>query len=391
MDLTDVIDIKIPRTLFGVGALNGIADLVRSLGANKILIVTDRGVTDAGIVAAVQTALGSGGLKADVFDRCGPEAPVSSLEEVSGKAREGGYDLLIGVGGGSVMDLTKAAGLLAANPDVTIQDLIEGRPPAKSLSRILIPTTAGTGSEWSTVAVFTTDTSDDRNYAYLSGENLPDAVIIDPELTRNLPAGITADAGIDTLTHAIEAYTSSQANLLTDMYASAAIKLVVASLGPAYAKGSLRIEDRYRLSIASAMAMLAGSIGGVGIAHFMNHALHHKKIPLSHGAKVGLLLPYVMEYNLISNPERFAEVARLMGENTCGLSTMDAALKSVAAVRRLLSDLGVPQRLSEVGVIEADIPDLVDELMTFQAVPMALQNPRDVGAKEAAEIFRRAL
>jgi alcohol dehydrogenase class IV len=391
MDVTDVIDIKIPRTLFGVGALNGIADLVRSLGADKILIVTDPGVADAGIVAAVQAALGSGGLEADVFDRCGPEAPVSSLEEVSAKAREGGYDLLIGVGGGSVMDLTKAAGLLAANPDATIQDFIEGRPPARSLSRILIPTTAGTGSEWSTVAVFTTDTSDDRNYAYLSGENLPDAVIIDPELTRNLPARITADAGIDTLTHAIEAYTSSRANLVTDMYASAAIKLVVASLGPAYAKGSLRMEDRYRLSIASAMAMLAGSVGGVGIAHFMNHALHHKKIPLSHGAKVGLLLPYVMEYNLISDPEKFAEIARLMGENTCGLSTMDAALKSVAAVRRLLSDLGVPQRLSEVGVIEADIPDLVDELMTFQAVPMAMQNPRDVGPKEAAEIFRRAL
>ncbi len=195
--------------------------------------------------------------------------------------------------------------------------------------------------------MFTTDTSDDRNYAYLSGENLPDAVIIDPELTRNLPARITADAGIDALTHAIEAYTSSRANLVTDMYASAAIKLVVASLGPAYAKGSLRMEDRYRLSIASAMAMLAGSVGGVGIAHFMNHALHHKKIPLSHGAKVGLLLPYVMEYNLISDPEKFAEVARLLGENTRGLSTMDAALKSVAAVRRLLSDLGVPQRLSE--------------------------------------------
>ncbi len=92
-------------------------------------------MADAGIVAAVQAALGSGGLKADVFDRCGPEAPVSSLEEVSAKAREGGYDLLIGVGGGSVMDLTKAAGLLAANPDATIQDLIEGRPPAKSLEQ----------------------------------------------------------------------------------------------------------------------------------------------------------------------------------------------------------------------------------------------------------------
>jgi len=391
MDLTDVIDVKIPRTLFGVGALNGIADLVRSLGAEKVLIVTDQGVAEAGIVATVQAALGSGGLEAEVFDRCGPEAPVSTIETVRRMATDGGYDLLIGVGGGSVMDATKAAGLLAANPGSTIQDLIEGRPPAKSLDRILIPTTAGTGSEWSTVAVFTTDTGDDRNYAYITGKNLPEAVIIDPALTRDLPARITADAGIDALTHAIEAYTSSRANLVTDMYASTAIKLVTAGLGPAYAKGSLHIEDRYRLSIAAAMAMLAGSLGGVGLAHFMNHALHHKKVRLSHGAKVGLLLPYVMEYNLISSPEKFAEIARLLGENTGGLSTMDAALKSVTAVRRLLSDLSVPRRLSEIGITETDIPGMVDELMTFQAVPMAIQNPREVGPKEAAEIFRRAL
>ncbi|MFH0915483.1 MAG: iron-containing alcohol dehydrogenase [bacterium] len=391
MDLTEVIEIRVPRTLIGVGALNGIGDLVRSLGARKLLIVTDQGLVEAGIIASVRAALGSGGLKAEVFDQCGPEAPVSTVEALSRMASEGGYDLLIGVGGGSVMDATKTAGLLAANPDIGIQDLIDGGSPAKSLSRILIPTTAGTGSEWSTVAVFTTDTSDDRNYAYITGGNLPDAVIIDPELTRDLPARITADGGIDALTHAIEAYTSSRANLVTDMYASTAIKLVTTSLRPAYAKGSVRLEDRYRLSIAAAVAMLAGSVGGVGIAHFMNHALHHKKVHLSHGAKVGLLLPYVMEYNLISGPDKFAEVARLMGENTRGLSTMDAALKSVAAVRRLLSDLGVPQRLSEVGITEADIPGFVDELMTFQAVPMAFMNPREVGPKEAAEIFLKAL
>jgi alcohol dehydrogenase class IV len=386
-----LIELRVPRTLFGIGALKGIADLVREIGSNKILIVTDPGVARAGIIADVQAALASGGLEAAVFDQCGPEAPVSSVEEVCRKARKGGYDLLIGVGGGSAMDATKAAGLLAANPDCSVQDLIEGRPPAKSLSKILIPTTAGTGSEWSTVAVFTTDTTDDRNYAYVTGANLPEAVIIDPELTRDLPARITGDAGIDALTHAIEAYTSARANLVTDMYASTAIKLVATSLGRAYAKGSEHVEERYRLSIAAAMAMLAGSVGGVGLAHFMNHALHHKKVQLSHGAKVGLLLPYVMEYNLVSGPERFAEIARLLGENTRDLSTADAALESVAAMRRLLSNLGVPQRLSEVGITEADIPGMVEELMSFQAIPMALQNPREVGPEEAREIFLKAL
>jgi alcohol dehydrogenase class IV len=391
MDRSEVMEIRVPLTRFGAGALNGIGEVVRRLGADKPLIVADQGVLRAGIIASVLSVLGSDGIEAEVFDQCGPEAPVSTVETLRRTAGDGGHDLLIGVGGGSVMDATKAAGLLAANPDATVQDLIEGRPPAKSLARILVPTTSGTGSEWSEVAVLTTDTDDDRNYSYITPGNLPDAVILDPELTRRLSARMTADGGIDALTHAIEAYTCSRANLFTDMLASTAIRLVTTSLGPAYAKASLRDEDRYRLSIASAMGMLAGSLAGVGIAHFLNHAFHHKKLPLSHGAKVGLLLPYVMEFNLISDPEKFGEIARLMGENTCGLSTMDAALKSVAAVRRLLTDLGVPQRLSDVGITEADIPYLVEEFMTFQSASADLMNPRDVGPEEAAEILRGAL
>jgi 1,3-propanediol dehydrogenase len=136
--------------------------------------------------------------------------------------------------------------------------------------------------------------------------------------------------------------------------------------------------------------MLAGSLAGVGLAHFMNHALA-KKAHTSHGATVGLMLPYVMEYNLISDPEKYAEVARLLGESTDGLSTWDAALKSIATVRRLFGELGIPQRLSYVGVTAADVPWLVDELMTFQAFPIAFMNPRAVGAKEATEIFMKAL
>jgi alcohol dehydrogenase len=384
-------EIRVPLTVFGSGALKRIGGLVTTLNASKPLIVTDPGIVRAGIIGSVLAALQATGIQADVFDQCGPEAPVTSIERVSRRAREGDYDLLIGVGGGSVMDATKAAGFLAANPETTISDLVEGRIPPSSLNKILIPTTAGTGAEWSSVAVFTTDTADNRNYSYVSMENLPQAVILDPELTRNVPARLAADAGIDALTHAIEAYTSCRANLVTDMFASGAMSLVAQSLGPVVAKSSIHDEDRSRLLIASAMAMLAASVGGIGLAHFMNHALHGKKTALSHGAKVGLLLPYVMEYNLASCPDRYAEIARLLGENTEGLSTMDAALLSVAAVRRFFCLLGVPQRLSDVGITKEDIPGFVEELMQYWAVPMAMQNTRDVGAEEAAEIFLEAL
>ncbi|MFH1833658.1 MAG: iron-containing alcohol dehydrogenase [bacterium] len=387
---SEVLSIVVPHTLFGAGALSGLGDLVRSLRSTKILIATDPGLVEAGIVAAVQATLDSAGLQADVFDRCGPEAPVSAIEQLSREAIDGGYDLFIGVGGGSVMDTTKAASLLAVDTGLTVRELIDGRPVARSLAKILIPTTAGTGSEWSSTAVVTTDNTDDRTYPYRSDHNYPQAVIIDPELTRDLPARTTAETGMDALAHAIEAYTCSRANVVSDMYASTAIGLISASLGPAYAKGSLRSEDRHRMSIAAAMAMAAGSLAGVGLAHFMNHALA-RKARLSHGATVSLMLPYVMEYNLISAPEKFAEVARLLGEDTSCLSARDAAQRAVAAVRRLISDLGLPQRLSEVGVTEADIPDLVDELITLQAFPIALMNPRDVGPEEAASIYTRAL
>ena len=390
MDMTEVIEIRVPRTLFGVGAVGRLGDLAKSLGATRVLVVTDPGVAKAGILDTVKAALDAAGLRSDVFDECGPEAPASTIEKLRSIAREGQYDLLVGVGGGSVMDTTKAAGLLAANEGTTIQDLIGGQAPGKSLAKVLIPTTAGTGSEWSTAAVVTTDAGDDRTYTYLSAANYPDAVIIDPALTQHLPPRNTADTGVDALAHGIEAYTCIRANLLSDMYASTAIRLVSTSLGPAVAKGSQRMEDRYRLAIGAAMAMQAGTLAGVGLAHFMNHALG-KKAHISHGSTVGLMLPYVMEFNLISNPARFADIACFMGESTDGLSTMDAAHKSVAAVRRLLTDLGMPQHLSDVGLTEADVPHLVDELVALQGFPISFMNPREVGAKEAREIYMEAL
>lgn len=387
---SEIIRVFIPQTMFGLGAINTIGDLTRGFAPSKILIVTDKGVVKAGIIDALKLPLNKAGFKADVFDKCGIEAPVSVIEELCRKIKDEKYDLLIGVGGGSSMDATKAASLLVANAGVTIQDLIKGRPVEKTVTKILVPTTAGTGSEWSLAAVVTNDNIDNRTYAFLSDKNYPDAVIIDPELTRNLPQKITADTGMDALTHAIEAYTSCRANIVSDMFASTAIRLVSGSLRQAYAKGSIYMDERYKISIAAALAMLAASHSGLGIAHIMNNALG-KKAHISHGSTVTLLLPYVMEYNLIANPAKYAEVAKLLGENTKNdLSLMDAAFKSVEAVRRLASDLGLPQKLSDVGITEGDIPDLVDELM-IHAPGIEFMNPREVSREDAIRIYTKAL
>jgi alcohol dehydrogenase len=384
------IEIRIPRTLFGIGAVTDLGDLAKGFSPHRILIITDRGVAGAGIIDIVRANLAAAQLEADVFDECGVEAPVSGIEGLVQRVKSGQYDLLVGVGGGSVLDTTKAASILAAHDESSIQDLLEGKPLQRSLPKILIPTTAGTGSEWSIAAVITTDTTDDRTNVYMTPLNLPEAVVIDPALTKDLPARATAHTGMDALAHAIEGYTCCRANFVTDLFAAKAIQLISRSIGPAYAKGCVRMEDRYQMAIGASFAMFAGAVAGVGLAHFMNIALG-KRAGISHGAAVGLMLPYSMEYNMVSAPEKFAEVAGLLGENTDGLSTRHAALRSVAAVRALLSDLDMPQRLSEVGLTAADIPILVDELMTYQSFPLGLMNPRDVSAKDATEVYMKAL
>ncbi|MBN1319830.1 MAG: iron-containing alcohol dehydrogenase [Thermoleophilia bacterium] len=399
MASTDVIEIKVPYTLFGRGALARLGSVAQGLGAKNPLIVTDKGLTESGIIDMVRAGLVTAGLRSHVFDEVTAEAPFSMVLKLRDTILEGGYDLLIGVGGGSAMDATKAAGILAANPEGRIDELksagvlvtMAGKPPAKSVTTVLVPTTSGTGSEWSNIAIITSDPPDDRNYAVVSNLTIPDAVITDPDLTRGLPPRVVGDSGMDALTHAIGAYTSSRANAYADMCATTAIQLIGQSLRPAYANPAVCAEERYQLALAASLAMLAGWVAGNGTEHMMNHAFHQKHVAHSHGARVGLLLPYVMEHNLIAMPERFADIARLLGEKTEGLSVMGAAQRSVVAVRSLLSDLDIPQHLRDIGLTAADIPNVVREYMTYWKSPVDSMCARPAGEKEVTEIFLKAL
>lgn len=385
-----LVRLKMPETIYGPGAVSQVGELAGRFAPTKVMLVTDPGVAKTGIAGRVRDVLTAAGHHTDVFDRSGVEAPLSVINELVAAIRDGGHDLLVGVGGGSSMDTTKAAAIFAADPSVTVQDLIDMKPIARTMRRILIPTTAGTGSEWSATAVITDDIRDGRTYPIVDDMNFPDAVIIDPELSLGLPSRPTADTGMDALTHAIEAYTCARANVVSDMFASYAIKLIGSSLGPAVAKGAERLEDRSNLAFAASCAMMAGALAGVGLAHFMNVALG-KKAGISHGAAVSLMLPHVMEYNMVACPEKFAEIARLLGEKTEGLPLWDAAGLSVTAVRRLLTQFRMPQTLGEVGVTEPDVPELVDELMTYQAFPISFMNPRETGPEDADCIYRAAL
>ncbi len=390
LQMNDVIQISIPRTLFGVGAINRISDAIKEFGAEKVLVVTDKGLVNAGVAEQALNAIKAGDLEVDVFDRTGAEAPVSIIQELADLINKEGYGLLVAVGGGSSMDTTKTAAHLASNPGLSVDDLIKRAPFKRTLPIIAVPTTAGTGSEWSAWAVIHNDVADNVHYPYDTTSNYPDLVILDPAMTSKVPPKVTADTGMDALAHAIEAYTSPNASIVSDMFASFAIKNIAKSLRPACAKGGFNIQDRYNLSIAASTAMFAMSSTGPGIAHLMNETLG-EMAGLSHGRATGLLLPWVMEFNLMSNPRRFADIAEFMGEQTYGLSDIEAGELAVDAVRRLMSDLGMPQTLTAVNVGEDKIPELARELVETRGPVIQFSGCRELSLQEAVDLYTRIL
>ena len=357
--MAKVINIVIPRTTIGLGVINSLGDIAKGFSANKILILTDPGIVKAGIINTVKAPLDKIGLNYEVFDSCKEEPPIPVLKEISKKVKESNYDLLIGVGGGSVMDTTKIVSAIALS-GMSINEFISIRYHVKIkgiiIPKILVPTTAGTGSDWSpNVVVY--DHEKNKSYIVRAWELAANMVVMDPELTAKMPKRITADTGFDALCHAIEGYTSANANVFSDMMTGTAIKLISENLRQSYAKGQLNLEARYNMSIAAAMAMNGMAAAGGGLSHFISEFLGPKS-HASHGTTLSTTLPAVMEYNVMANPARFARLAELMGEDISGLSAVEAAVKAPAAVRKLIKDLNLPSRITDIGINETDIPEI---------------------------------
>jgi len=389
--IPDTFSIQIPRTVIGLGAIKNIGDIVNSFAPTNILIVCGPTVAKTGILDPIKAALEKGGYKYDVFSGCRAEGPISIGEELGQKVKDRKYDLLIGVGGGSSMDTTKVASIIAANDGISVRDLLGGKVAQKVVPKILIPTTAGTGSEWGIAAVLSDDRAGGKTGVVITTQNYPDAVIIDSELTLSIPQRTTADTGIDALTCSIEAYISPKANIISDMAASTAIKLIAENLRLAYAKGRQNIEARYSMSIAASLAIFAAMAASIGLVHYMNEPLG-RKAHCSHGTALVVLLPTVMEYNLMASPAKFASIAELMGENIGGLSISDAAAKSVEAVIRLIRDLNLPQRMGDVGITEADIPEMVEEVHTsYSSLMINETNPRNLSREDTKRLYTLAL
>ena len=389
----DLIYIKIPDSFIGFGAINKLPEIATSFSAQSILITTDAGIVKAGIMDKITEQLKKAKLHFDIYAHCEPEPSFTSIELLGNEIRNGAYDLIIGLGGGSVMDATKIASQLALNRGITVLDLLHGKTADKVIIKVLIPTTAGTGSEWSNVAVVYDDKAkneEDITQVYISVHNFADAVIIDPSLVIDLPQRITADTGMDALTHAIEAFTSPKANAISDMFASKAIRLIASNLRLAYGQGKHNLEARYSMSIAASLAMNAAVISSLGMAHFTNGPLG-KKAKISHGMACTIMLPHVMRFNLVANPAKFAQVAEIMGESIQGLSIFEAATKAVEAVTRLASDVGMRLDLKDIRFTNEDIDAMVQSVHSHAGPIIKLTNVREATPEDTRRLFMAAI
>lgn len=365
------------RVIHGEGALVLIKEHIKKLGAGKALVITDPGVREAGLTDKVTKMLGK--RCAGVFDQVPQDTASEAIDRAAEFARSNGADAVVSVGGGSVIDTAKVASLVLglggrASDHVGLYVLTRRGAP-----HVSVPTTAGTGSEVTPVAVVMSG-EEGRKVYYLSEHVCPDVAVLEPAMTAGLPPGLTASTGMDALTHAVESACSISRNPFSTALALQAIRMITASLAGCVSDGS-NLERRAAMQSAATMAGMAFGATQVGLAHAIAHGLGAvARIP--HGTANGIVLPEVMRFNAPSCTAELAQVAIAMSAERGGESEAELAEAAAAAVERLLDEIGHPRKLAEVGLKEEDIPRVAAVAMADAAI---LTNPRQVKSQEEVE------
>lgn len=372
-----------PTVHYGDGAAGLAGREMARLGARRILIVTDPGVLEAGVTRPVTDSLEEAGIPWETFSGVATNPTDDQVMAAVEAYRSAGTDGLIGLGGGSAMDVAKSAAAVLANGG-HIREYEDGRRPASEPPPPLafVPTTAGTGAEvvGGTIVI---DTSRPFKMHVVA---VPGHVALcDPLLTLTLPPAMTAATGIDALSHAVGAYVSTESQPLADAYALYAIELVSRWLRRAVADGNDREARRWMMvaSLTAGLSMKGGGSGEHAFAHGVN-TLHH----VHHGVGCAIFLAPVMEHNLERMAQRYARISVALGAASGGGDPMTTARAGIAAVRRLVRDVAIP-RLSEVGVATTDVPALVDYVLRDE-FHLSL-NPVPIGAADAEQILTKTL
>jgi alcohol dehydrogenase class IV len=373
------------KIIFGNGSLLTLANHIKELHAQNPLVVIDKNLAKTDLLEKVANVLIPGGIKFTVYDKVEAEPPIELADEGARIAIKNKCDIVVGIGGGSAMDVAKAVAVLATNKGGAVDYLGLNKVPKHGLPKIMIPTTAGTGSEVTFTAVFVRKNlkkKEGMNSPYL----YPELALLDPELTLSLPSTPTAQTGLDALCHAIESYTSVNASPVSEMFSLEAIALIAENLRTCVHDGQ---------SIVARERMLLGSLyAGIGLANAGVTAVHSLSYPLGgkygvgHGLANTMMLPAVMAFNLPSALEKFTDVAEAMGECVEGLPVRESAYLALDAVEALIEDCGIHASLAQFGVKEKDFPALADVALNV-AVPLK-NNPRKITKDDMIAIYAQA-
>lgn len=376
---------KIPQNIeFGMGSLKKLPAILGENQSDHVLLVSDRGLEKIGVVKKIQDIIECGGITCTSYLDVIPNPTVDIVNEAAALYKECGATSIVALGGGSSMDVAKAVGVLAIHGG-KITDY-EGlyKVPGPIVPMIAIPTTAGTGSEVTASAVITDEA---RNYklSVISYEILPKYAVLDPELIMTAPASIAAACGVDALIHAMEAYVSTMATPFSDAMAEKAMELI----GP-----NIRRFVANRKDEEAACAMMAGcNFAGIAFAWAKLGNVHAMSHPVSaffhvpHGVANAVILPTVMEYNALADHGRYEKIYNYIREKKEPAADFKPEML-VEEVKKLNRDLGIPDRLSDVGVTEDKIPQMAEDAMKSANV---LANPRQTSVKDMIELYKKAL
>lgn len=374
-----------PECIFGNGSRYQTGAAIQKLGARRVLVVSDPGVIAAGWTAHVIQSLEERGISYTLYSDVSPNPRDAQVMAGAFLYKENQCDAIVVVGGGSPIDCAKGIGIVAANGGNILQyegvdQIANAIPPL-----ICIPTTAGSAADVSQFAIIT-DVSNKNKIAIISKTIVPDVALIDPETTTSMDPFLTACTGMDTLTHAVEAFVSNAHSPLTDVHAEKGIQLIHTHLRETI-HNPLDLNLREKISFGCLEAGLAFSNASLGAVHAMAHSLGGFK-DLPHGECNALLLDHVIEFNHNAVPARFRRVAELLDIDHRGMNDIEVKQSTLSSIRTLRKDVGISVSLGDLGVRTADIPELSEKAVND---PCLLTNPRDAEQRDIEVIYEEAL
>ena len=370
---------------FGAGSISVIPEEAKARGYKKALVVTDKDLLKFNVSQKVTELLDKEGLAYEIFSELKPNPTVTNVKDGVEAFKIANADYIIAIGGGSSMDTAKAIGIIINNPEFADVVSLEGVAPTKNkcVPIIAVPTTAGTAAEV-TINYVITDEEKKRKFVCVDVHDIPVMSVVDSNMMASMPKSLAAATGMDALTHAIEGYITKAHWELTDMFHIKAIEMIARSLRDSVNGGA---EGKETMSIAQYIAGMGFSNVGLGIVHSMAHSLG-AFYDTPHGVANALLLPYVMEYNADATEDRYRDIAKAMGViNTESMSTEEARKAAVEAVRQLAIDVGIPQKLTDIGAKKEDIQALSELAMADACTP---GNPKDPTIEDIKAIYEKA-